>query len=204
MQSLISRLLTWPIIQSFIRHGFTSGGALLISHGLASQTDTNTAIGAAMALIGFGWSVFQKWESTKPVSQSASQPTNRGAGVPLLLALIAGGTLFFTGCKTAPTPQQATYAAVGTTIVSVDAAMNLWGVYVANNHPSTNIELTVEAAYQKYQSSMAITCDAGEAYAATGGTNATAVAALNQAIANQSQELTDLETLLTSLGVKLQ
>jgi hypothetical protein len=198
MQSLISRLLTWPIIQSFIRHALTSGGGILFAHSLASQSDINTAIGAAMALIGFGWSVFQKWESTKPANPAT------GAGVPLLLALITigSGTLLLSGCQTSP--QQATYQAAGTAVVTVDAAMNEWGAYVADAHPGTNIEAAVASAYGKYQNSMAIVCDAGEAYAATGGTNATAVAALNQAIANSSQELTDLEQLIASFGVKLQ
>lgn len=200
LQSIIGRFLTWPIISSLIRHCLTSGGALLFAHSLASQSDINAAVGAAMVLIGFGHSVIQKWESTQPANPSKSSP---GSGVPLLLALITigSGTLFFTGCQT--TPQQATYQAAGTAVVTVDTAMNLWGTYVAANHPSTNEEIAVEAAYEQYQNTMAIVCDAGEAYAATGGTNGTATAALNQAIANSSQELTDLETLIVGFGVNL-
>lgn len=195
LQSLVTRLLTWPIIQSFLRHALTSGGALLVAHSLASQADTDEAIGAAMALIGFGWSVVQKWESTAKSST--------GSGVPILLALMSlgGGTLFFSGCQT--TPQAATYQAAGTAVVTVDTAMSLWGSYVAQAHPGTNEELAVASAYEKYQNAMAVVCDAGAAYAATGGTNATATAALNQAIADSSQELTDLENLITSFGVNL-
>lgn len=169
---------------------------MLFAHGLATQGDINTAIGAVMVLVGFGHSVVQKWNS-KPTSSGSP-----GNGVPLLLAFM-GGTLFFSaGCKT--TPQEVTYQAAGTTVVTVDTAMNLWGAYVAANHPGTNAELAVQAGYQKYQNSMAVVCDAGAAYAATGGTNATAVAALDQAIANSSQNLTDLENLITGFGVHLQ
>jgi hypothetical protein len=192
LQSIIGRLLSWPIIQSFIRHSLTSGGAFLFAHGLANQGDINSAIGAAMALIGFAWSVIQKWESTKP----ASSPGN---GAVVLLALL-GGTVLLNGCQT---PQQASYQAAGTTVVTVDTAMHLWGTYVSQNHPGTNEEIAVESAYEKYQNSMAIVCDAGEAYSATGGTNGTAIAGLDQAVVNASQELTDLENLIVSFGVNL-
>lgn len=192
--------MLWSIIQSFVRHSLTSAGAVLVTRGLATQADTDTAVGALMVLIGFGHSIIQKWNA-KPASTPSA---GSGGSAPLLLvALMAGGALFFTvGCKT--TTQQATYQAAGTAIVTVDTAMNLWGTYVAAEHPGTNAELAVESAYEKYQTSMAVVCDAGEAYAATGGTNATAVAALDQAIANSSQELTDLESLISSYGVKLQ
>lgn len=194
----------WQVIQSLVRHGLTSAGAIIVTKGLASQSDTDTAAGAIMVLIGFSHSLWVKWQAArsqnKPVLTSP-RPTPPGA-LLMLLPFIVAGSLIFSGCKT--TPQQATYQAAGTTVVTVDSAMNLWGAYVAANHPGTNAELAVRSAYEKYQAGMAVACDAGAAYSATGGTNAIATAALNEAIANSSTELLDLENLISSFGVKLQ
>ncbi|MGH7939725.1 MAG: hypothetical protein ACREFR_01470, partial [Limisphaerales bacterium] len=134
--------------------------------------------------------------STKP-SSAAKAP------IAFLFSIAAsiGLALGLTACNT--TPQEAIYRAAGTTVVTADTAMNLWGAYVAADHPGTNEEAAVETAYEKYQASMAVVCDAGAAYAATDGTNATAAAAVNEAIANSGQELTDLENLISSFGVNL-
>lgn len=135
------------------------------------------------------------------------------AKIPLMLAF-ASLALLIIGCNT--TSQQVAYQGAGTAVVSVDTAMNLWGAYVQAEHPSTNVELEVKAAYEKYQASMAVACDAGAAYAASsvtnnvasGSTNAlqnsAALLALQNAAQNASQDLSDLENLITSFGVKLQ
>jgi len=123
----------------------------------------------------------------------------------LTLTLFTTGALM-TGCGT--TPQKVAYQAAGTTTVSVDTAMSLWGAYVAANHPPVAQEAAVKAAYEKYQASMATACDAGAIYAATSVTNAPGLSkaslALQQATSTAGQELTDLETLISSFGVKLQ
>ncbi|HXC34271.1 MAG TPA: hypothetical protein VNV43_00235 [Candidatus Acidoferrales bacterium] len=195
--NLIRPFLTWPAIQSLIRHGLTSGGALLISKGLASNEDVAAAIGALMVMLGFGHSIWQKWQAMNPPAVS----TPLSVKIPILFLPLAVAILLGAGCASTG-PQQVTYQAAGTTIVSVDAAMNEWGTYVAMAHPGTNAEIAVESAYEKYQSTMAVACDLGATYSATGGTNV--FAALDQAIQNSSQELTDLETLIASFGVKLQ
>lgn len=200
--------MIWQFVQSIIRHGLTSGGALLITKGLASKSDTDSATGALMVLIGFAHSLYVKWKASraisKPVASAPRQTPGSKAALMILgfTPLALAFSLFVSGCQT--TPQQATYQAAGTTVVSVDAAMNLWGAYVAANHPGTNEEAAVKSAYEKYQAAMAVACDAGAAYAAAGGTNSTAAAALNEAIANSSTELLDLEKLISSFGVKLQ
>ena len=84
-----------------------------------------------------------------------------------------------------------------------DTAMHLWGAYVAAHHPGTNLEAQVKSAFEKYQASVAVLCDAGAIYSAA-GTNTTASAAFSQATANAGQTLLDLENLLTAAGVKLQ
>jgi hypothetical protein len=190
--------MLWTYIQAAIRHGLTSAGGALVAHGYATSNDVTTVIGAIMTVIGFAISCFVKWRAAKAAATSTS------ASVPvkiLFLVAIAAGSFALAGCGS--TPQRVAYVAAGTTVVTVDAAMSEWGAYVAIKHPGTNQELAVKSAYEKYQASMAVVTDAGAAYAATGGTNSTATAALNQAIANSSQDLTDLETLITTFGVTL-
>ena len=74
-------------------------------------------------------------------------PTNSSAAsssvkLPLALFAFASLALMIISCSTT-TPQKVAYQAAGTTVVSVDTAMDLWGAYVAANHPSTNVEMQV-------------------------------------------------------------
>ncbi len=146
------------------------------------------------------------WSHIAHASPGASQKPSSGPGVvsTFFLFSVLSGSLVFSGCST---PQSTAYKSAGTVVVSVDTAMHLWGAYVAANHPSAAVEQEVESAYEKYQASMLVVCDLGAAYAATSVTNATATQqaqlALSQAITNADQELSDLETLLSQLGVKL-
>lgn len=181
-----------------------------------------TILGAGLGIAGVIWPAHQAQfiaiagilvsygviaaANTPPSSQTPPSGSSAGGRVPIIFLFVIAGSvglaLGLTACST--TPQQASYRAAGTTVVTVDTAMNLWGAYVGANHPGTNEEAAVKSAYEKYQTSMAIVCDAGAAYAASGGTNSTASAAVDEAIANSSQELTDLENLIESFGVKLQ
>jgi hypothetical protein len=147
-----------------------------------------------------------------PPAVNATAPATSATSsmkLPLMLAfacLALTTAVVLDGCQT--TPQQVTYEAAGTATVSVDTAMSLWGTYVATNHPPVAQELAVQSAYQKYQAAMATACDAGAIYAASSVTNSAAGSsaaslALQQAIATAGQELADLETLITSFGVKL-
>jgi hypothetical protein len=186
---------------SLIRAALLSLGTTdLVNKGLLTDSDLEKAISGILIVVALIWSFVHHGNAADAPASSTPPTTTR----PTLMLLAAGlaASLFWTGC--ASTPQQASYRAVGTTIVSVDTAMNLWGAYVAAKHPSPIQETAVKAAYEKYQASMTVVCDAGAAYSATGGTNATAVAAFNTAVANAGQELTDLENLMTSFGVTLQ
>ncbi|MGH8023184.1 MAG: hypothetical protein ACRED1_06365 [Limisphaerales bacterium] len=188
--------MLWQIISSFLQHSLTGIGAVVVTKGLASQSDTNTAVGAIMVLLGFGHSLYEKWKASQT-------PSNSSTKIPIVFLFIICASMTLTACSSTA-PQRVTYQAAGTTIVTVDAAMNEWGAYVAATHPGTNEEAAVQSAYQNYQNAMAVVCDAGAVYSAGGGTNATATAALDQAMANSSQELSDLETLIKNFGVKLQ
>ena len=146
--------------------------------------------------------------SSPPLKPNGEAAVTAGRLPPLTMLafaiLVFCATAFVSGCNT--TPQQATYQAVGTTAVSVDTAMTLWGTYVAQSHPPVTQEQAVANAYLKYQNAMAAVCDAGAVYsAAASSTNAPAASlALQGAIANANQEILDLENLIASFGVKLQ
>lgn len=52
-------------VLGIIRHLLTFGGGSLGTAGLASADETQAAIGAAMTLVGFVWSVAQKYLAAK-------------------------------------------------------------------------------------------------------------------------------------------
>lgn len=166
----------------------------------------------ALALIFLRAGVAKRPAASDPDLQPAKSPAARRAPLMTLavacLPLALGASFIITGCST--TAQKAAFEAVGTTQVSVDTAMKLWGTYVAISHPPVSQEEAVEAAYAKYQAAMANVCDAGEVYASVNaagtnvyGTTASAGLALQQAIRNADNEITDLENLIASFGVSL-
>lgn len=176
--------------------------ALLVTRGWVTSNETESIGGALAILIVF--LISHVWHSEPPSATppTTTTPSSTAGTLSALLLIGALAVTFSTGCNT--TPQRVAYQAAATTQVTVDTAMTVWGDYVAANHPGTNAEAKVAAAYEKYQASFAIVADAGAAYAATGGTNGTAQAALDVASGNAAQELADLENLIVSFGVKLQ
>jgi len=133
--------------------------------------------------------------------RTASSTVSGTSNVVGVLVTFAAASMLFTGC--ASTPNKAAYQTVGTTIVSVDTAMHMWGAYVAVNHPSADVEKKVRAAYEKYQAAAAVVCDAGAVYASGISTNSSVITLLNIKTAMAQQALVDLENLLTSIGVQL-
>lgn len=117
----------------------------------------------------------------------------------LLTAFIIPPTI--TGCGS--TAQQAAYKSAATTSVTVETALRAYNVFAAQGKTTIAQNQKVKAAYLKYQTAFAAVCDAGAIYAASGGTNAPATAALQQAVQNSSQTITDLINLVQSFGVKL-
>lgn len=51
-------------VLALVRHGLTTGGALLVSAGLSTDADIQTVAGAIVIVIGFGWSLWRKYERT--------------------------------------------------------------------------------------------------------------------------------------------
>lgn len=186
---------------SIVRTVLKMLGAFLITHGYTAAgnfVNGQALAGAVLAIIGIILSLI-----THSDASATPPPASTGSKPPLMLLMIPFlvFSVFFAGCST--TPQRAAYEAAGTTQVTVDTAMTLWGAYVAANHPGTNAEAVVNSAYSKYQTGFAVLADAGAIYAATGGTNSAATAALSQATSNIATEISDLENLIASYGVTL-
>jgi hypothetical protein len=203
-------------LNSLVRTGLKMLGALLVAHGwtaTAGVLNADSIAGALIALLGLALSHFaHKADPAPPADPPAggsgdgSVPIKRATGITSapLMSLLAVGLLaaplaLTEGCST--TPQRAAYQSVATTEVSVEAAVNEWNAYVAAAHPPLAQQQAVRAAWQKYQAAMLLVCDAGAAYSAAGSTNSAgatgASAALQQAITNAGQTITDLEYLIT-------
>jgi hypothetical protein len=180
-------------------------GPVLLKHGVSIDGGTIDQIAGTISIVaGIVWK-FYHWNST-PSSPASSTSSTSAANVPLFLLIgsLCLAPAFF-GCKA--TPQQIGYRTVATTAVTVDTAMNEWGAYVAAVHPPASQEAAVKRAYEKYQQDMLSVCDVGELYAGYSTTNSSGStgysAALQQAIADADRDISDLETLIASYGVKL-
>ncbi len=128
--------------------------------------------------------------------------------LPVCLLLIYGAVLIGVGCGSGcQSANQSSYRATGTAVVTVDAAMQAWGSYVAKNHPGTATEQKVADAYKKYQQSVNLVADAAIAFSKSKAANDTALPAaqanLNAVIAASATALSDLEGLIVSFGAKL-
>jgi len=68
-----------------------------------------------------------------------------------------------TGCKS---PERTAYRVVGTTVTTVDTAMNVWGDQVRAGKATAEQQINVKRAYEQYQSGMRITRIAVNTYKA--------------------------------------
>lgn len=48
------------MVLGIARHVITTAGGALVAQGLLDQASANTAVGAIVALLGVGWSVYEK------------------------------------------------------------------------------------------------------------------------------------------------
>jgi hypothetical protein len=49
-----------PLVFGLIRHVLTIGAGALASRGVIGENETETVIGAVLALLGIGWSAYDK------------------------------------------------------------------------------------------------------------------------------------------------
>jgi hypothetical protein len=189
-------------LNSLIRTVLKIIGGIFLQHGLADYANlVNSADVIGLVTLLAGIYLSHRAHATAP----STPPPPSGQSPIILCVLLAGLAASPLACSTSP--QRASYQAAGATIISVDAVMTLWGDYVARNHPPASQEAAVKAAYEKYQASMAVACDAGAMYSAGDNVDDKAAAilsaSLRQAIADASQDLLDLENLIQTFGVKL-
>ena len=52
--------MTIESILALIRHGLTTAGGVLVTAGLSSSDEITSMAGAAVGLMGFGWSIYRK------------------------------------------------------------------------------------------------------------------------------------------------
>ena len=54
--------MIFEFVLGLVRHGMTFGGGLLVTSGIASAGEIETASGLVMSLLGLGWSWYRKWK----------------------------------------------------------------------------------------------------------------------------------------------
>lgn len=118
----------------------------------------------------------------------------------VIMSIVAFGLLASTnGCST--TAKQTAYKTAATTQVTVSTAMTFWGDWVAAGSVTKEQEQKVKMAYETYQKAMAIVCDAGAVYSAS-GTNVTSLNAFEVAVANANTSIADLVALVKTITGK--
>lgn len=117
----------------------------------------------------------------------------------LLIAL--GASLMLLGCHY--TPQRIAFVGASTTVVSVETALIAYNEFAKAGKTTVAQNIAVKNAFEKYQLSAAVVCDAGAVYAATGGTNHVYSAALQTATLHMSETVADLLNLIRSFGIKI-
>lgn len=53
-------MFSWDEVQGLIRHALTTGGGVLVTHGVIGGGDVEPIVGALVALIGVVWSIVSK------------------------------------------------------------------------------------------------------------------------------------------------
>jgi hypothetical protein len=154
-------------------------------------------IRGTLSAIWFGTNA-PKTPSPSTPNDGASK-TGGGVFVFILAASLCFGAV---GCHS--TPQRVTYQAAATSSVTVETALQAYDVFAAQGKTTPQQNAAVKAAYERYQAAFAVVCDAGAVYASAGQTNAPAAsAALQSAVLNANQAISDMMALLQSFGVKL-
>lgn len=121
----------------------------------------------------------------------------------LVLLSLAGTVAALSLSSGCATTQRATYQVASSTSVTVEVALKTYNVFAAQGKTTIAQNIKVKEAYERYQVAMEIVCDAGQAYAATGGADGSTSAALQEAVSNANTSLADLINLIRSFGVKI-
>ena len=128
--------------------------------------------------------------------------------IALWVSVFAACFILFAGCQGCKSPAQTSYVVAQTTTITVEAAMGLWGEYVAQKHPGVTVEQRVKTAYDHYRAADIALLTAGKAMleAQTAGDATKQTAALtawHEAEAALTASTGQVFALLRELGVKL-
>jgi len=179
------------------------GAAVSMVDGIPHWLLIAARVAAAAGVAGLGISARDNNKTSEDVG-AQRKPAPGKITLPAL-ALAAIIALNSAGCSS--TPQTIAYRAAGTTVITVDKAMNAWADYVTVYHPPAAIELEVKGAFDKYRAAMLIMIDAAQVYVAlagSGSSNAPAAQAdVAAASAAAAAAFADLLNLLRSFGVNL-
>jgi hypothetical protein len=155
------------IITAVARHLLTAIGGSLVALGVLDESSAAEAAGAVAALIGVGWSI---WEKRRLAAEAAAGVKT----IPLALIGLLVGALALgagSGCQTTNKAGR-TLASI---TVTVDHAMQGWMHWVAAGKATAQDERMVKFAYETYQDIEAVAESAYEsAYKAKDETAMTA------------------------------
>lgn len=70
---------TQSIVAGIVRHALTTGAGMLVAHGYIQSSQTEQVVGAAMVLIGVGWSWWQKSGQAAVAAELAKLKAQRAA-----------------------------------------------------------------------------------------------------------------------------
>jgi hypothetical protein len=123
-----------------------------------------------------------------------------------LLAAVVTVAVVIAGCVYGP--KRVTFNTLSGAEIGVDVAMQGWGDYVKQFHPTPAQEQQVADAYQKYQAAEDAAIDAARfTITVTSGSDTNAITAAQSkqsaATLQASQALADLIALLRQFGVKI-
>lgn len=112
--------------------------------------------------------------------------------------LLAGSlTIVASGCSGCASWKSTTYKTSGSVVITADAAMQGWALYVKSGQATQIQELAVRRAYDKYQAAMLMVIDAGK-IATTSGNKSQ----LEIGVAAAAAALVDLVNLINSFTSK--
>lgn len=126
-----------------------------------------------------------------------------------ILAVLTLSTVLFISAGCSTTQQETAYKATSAAVTSVDTLMKAWGNFVKDQAAAGTpvpdaTRAKVRDAYNKYYSAALLVIDAETALASSTATNSAGGSPdLSSLSATASQALSDLVSLLQTLGVKL-
>lgn len=183
-----------------LTHWRTTLGGIILALGTPLITSTDHTAHIAGVICMFLGPLILGTQATDhaSVTTSGTGPNVKAVVTLWLLCGITVATL--TACDS---PVTAAYKGEKGVNVGVDAAMQAWGLYVRDQHPTLSQELTVQAAFVKVQHAELVAVDATRIANNFNGTNTIANGMVHTSYEQYTQVWGDLVTLLRSFNIKI-